>query len=293
MYFILIMIILFLTYYNYMLKKEVKKISNQIRKNKGEYVNLHTKAIDNSIEELVIEINKLYDESQKISARSKGIEEEIKKSIASMSHDLRTPLTSIIGYVQLLKDNKTLEEDKIEYINIIEKRTKSLEELITSFYDLSRLNTNEFKFNLTKVNLKSELSDSIATYYNEFVKQEIEPIIEIEDNIPNIISDKSAVRRIFSNLIGNILKHAKGDVKIYLKEENGEIFSVFVNNAPNLNEDNVKNIFNRFYTIDDSRNDRNTGLGLAIVKSLVEKLGNQVSAELKDDELIIIIKWKY
>lgn len=289
---VLMMAVIVLIAYIFKIKKEIKYISKQIKESNGEYINIHTKAIDNDIENLVCDINFLYDKGQKIQAKNKNIEEELRKSIANISHDLRTPLTSIMGYIQLIKEEGTTEEERESYIEIVERRGNSLQKLISSFYDLSRLHSSEFKFELKKINIRNILCDNIATYYNEFVNKEIEPIIEIDENISSIVSDDKAVNRIFSNLIGNMLKHGDGKVKISLIEDDKYILSTFSNSAENLTEENVDKIFNRFYTADKSRSDMNTGLGLAITKSLVEGLGNEVYAELINGMLNIKIKWK-
>lgn len=274
------------------MKNELKSISNQIEDSKGEYINVRTKAVDNSVEELVSKVNYLYDESQKINAKNKNIEEEIRRSIANMAHDLRTPLTSITGYIQLIKSEGTTELEKREYIEIVERRTKRLENLITSFYDLSRLNSNEYNFKLQKVNLSKILCDNIALYYNEFVNKNIEPIIEIDENISSIIADEEAVNRIFSNLIGNIIKHGQDNVKISLREKDGYILSEFINFAPNIDEKKVEKIFDRFYIADKSRNGINTGLGLSITKAFVEGLGGEIKGKIVDKNLNIYIKWR-
>lgn len=289
---ILVMLVIGLIIFIIKTNGELRFISKQIEKSQGEYINIHTKSLGTEIEEVVSKINSLYDENQKVNAEKKSMEDEIRQSIANMSHDLRTPLTSIRGYIQLLKSGDINLEEREEYIEIVERRTKSLEVLISSFYDLSRLHSSEFKFELKKINIRNILCDNIATYYNEFVNKEIEPIIEIDENISSIVSDDKAVNRIFSNLIGNMLKHGNGKVEISLIEDDKYILSTFSNSAENLTEENVDKIFNRFYTADKSRSDMNTGLGLAITKSLVEGLGNEVYAELINGMLNIKIKWK-
>lgn len=288
----LLIVVMVLIIYIIKMKSEVKNISNQIKNSKGEYINVHTKAIDTSIEELVVDINYLYDESQKVKAKNKNIEEEIRRSIANMVHDLRTPLTSITGYIQLIKSEETTEEEKQEYMEIVEKRTKRLGNLISSFYDLSRLHSNEYNFNLKKLSLTTILSENIALYYNDFIIRDIEPVIEIDDNISYIISDEESVNRVFSNLIGNMLKHGSGNIKIALREKDGYILSEFINAAPNLDNNQVQKIFDRFYTADKSRTNENTGLGLSITKTFVEGLGNEIKSEIIDGNLKIIIKWK-
>ena len=288
---ILIVIILLLIFYIIRMKKELSSISKQIEESKGEYINVHTNAINNEVEKLVQDINYLYDNSQKIQANNKKIEDELRKSISNISHDLRTPLTSIRGYIQLIKYDSVTEKEKAEYIKIVEKRAEHLQNLITSFYDLSRLNNSEFKFNLKKINLKTILCDSIAMYYNDFVEKHIEPTIEIDEKIDDIISDEGAVERIFSNLIGNMLKYADKNIKISLFQEKNYIVSKFENLAPNVKEEDIDKLFDRFYTTDKSRSDKNTGLGLAITKALIEKLGHKIDAKLVNGSLIIEIKW--
>ncbi|MEG2918264.1 MAG: HAMP domain-containing sensor histidine kinase [Clostridium sp.] len=288
---ILSLVILGLVIHVIKTKQELVSISKQIEKSHGQYINIHTKSLNSEIEDIVKNINFLYDGNQKVNAAKKSMEDEIRQSISNMSHDLRTPLTSIMGYIQLLKSEDITSEEHEEYIDIIERRTKNLESLISSFYDLSRLEGNEYRFDLKSINLEKLLCDNIALYYNDFVGNNIEPIVEIEKNLQNIISDESSVNRVFSNLIGNSLKHGAGFVKITLKSEGNIIVTEFTNSAPDLNEGIVEQLFDRFFTADKSRNDRNTGLGLAITKGLVEKLGNEISAELLNDKLKIIIRW--
>ena len=288
---VLIFIILLLIVYIIRIKRELKSISKQIEESKGEYINIHTNAINDSIEILAKNINYLYDNSQKILAKNKKIENELRQSISNISHDLRTPLTSIKGYVQLIKEDSITDKEKNDYINIVEKRVENLQNLITSFYDLSRIHGNEFKFNLKKINLKTILCDSIAMYYNNFIEKNIEPVIEIDEKIQDIISDESVVERIFSNLIGNMLKYADKNIKISLFQEENYIISKFQNLAPNLKEEDMDKLFDRFYTSDKSRSDKNTGLGLAITKSHLDKLNNKIEAKLINGNLIIEIKW--
>lgn len=273
-------------------KREFKRINNEIINNLDEYINIKTKSTDKDIENLVESINLIFDSRQKIVAEKNKNEEKIRESISNMSHDLRTPLTSIMGYLQMIKSEKSSEADKKEYMDIVEKRTKSLQQLISSFYDLSRMEGNEYNFNYKKVNLSSILCENIAVFYNDFRNNNIEPIIEIDENVKDIISDDGAINRIFSNLIINMIKHGENFVKITLRQENDVIITEFINKATRLTQENVDKLFDRFYTVDNSRSDKNTGLGLYITKILVEKLGHKIDAELKENLLSIKIEWK-
>ena len=273
-------------------KREFKRINKEITNNLDEYVNIKTKSVDKDVENLVQSINLIFDSKQKVVSEKKKSEDELRASITNMSHDLRTPLTSIMGYLQMIKSEKSSETDKKEYMDIVEKRTKSLQQLISSFYDLSRIEGNEYKFNYKKVNLSNILCENIALFYNDFINNNIEPVIEIEEGIKEIISDESAITRIFSNLIGNMIKHGENFVKITLKQENDMIITEFINKATGLTEENVDKLFDRFYTVDNSRSNKNTGLGLYITRILVEKLGHNIKANLKGDNLVISIAWK-
>jgi signal transduction histidine kinase len=298
---IALIIIIVLFTFNIAYRRDIKYISKQIKLSKGEFTNIRMKTINKDIENLVININELYELNRKINTKIINNDEELRKSIANISHDLRTPLTSIMGYMQLIKDDSLIQEEKTKYIKIIEARTYTLQNLINSFYNLARIEANEYKFNLKSINLKNILCDIIALFYNEFLENNLEPNITIEENIQNIISDEDAVTRIFTNLIGNMTKHTnviqhtnnkfQNDISITLKNEGEFIVTEFKNSAPNLKTSDIEHIFERFYTADSTRSDKNTGLGLSIVKTLTQKLGHKVEAILKEGELNIKITW--
>ena len=284
---IIVLIVIIIGY-----KREFRRIRKEINNNLNDYVNIKTKSVDRDLEALVAEVNLIFDSKQKVVAEKNKREEELRASIANMSHDLRTPLTSIMGYLQMVRLENVSENDKKEYMGIVEKRTKSLQQLISSFYDLSRIEGNEYNFQYKKVNINTILCENIAIFYNDFINNNIEPIIEIDEDIKEIISDEGAITRIFSNLLGNMIKHGESFVKITLKQQEDLIITEFINKATGLTEENVDKLFERFYTVDKSRSDRNTGLGLYIAKVLVEKLGYNITAKIDNENLVIKIIWK-
>lgn len=289
---VLFLVILVLVYYIYKIKEDIKYISKQIEENKDNYVNIRTKVLDKDIEGLATQINYLYDENQKINVKIKSSEEDLRQSIANMSHDLRTPLTSIMGYIQLVEDDKTSQKDKERYIKVIKRRTNTLQNLINSFYELSRFDAKEFEFKLRKVNIENILCENLASFYSEFEGQKIEPIVDIQEKCRSIVSDEAAINRVFSNIISNMIKHGENFVKIQLKEEGDIITTTFTNKAMGLKPDDVERLFDKFFTTDKSRGNNNTGLGLYIAKTIVEKLGNKIQAKLDNENLSIIISWR-
>lgn len=292
---ILIIIILgvFITLYIWHCK-EIKNIAGQLNKINSAKTNskILMTSSNKNLRNLAIEINRTLEEKQKSEIQHNNMELELRRAIANMSHDLRTPLTSILGYIQLMDDDNLTYNERKEYLDIVRRRAESLQILISSFYDLSRLEAGEYKFELKSVKLSNIIYDSIALYYMDFVTRNMEPVIDIEENTSLIIADENAVRRIFSNLIENALKYGDKFVSISLKEYKDYIITTFINDAPNLKEEDINHIFERFFTADTSRGDKSTGLGLAITRELVEQMGHDIYANITDGKINIVIKWR-
>ncbi|WP_152524859.1 HAMP domain-containing sensor histidine kinase [Clostridium sp. Ade.TY] len=294
--FFLLVIILVLIIILTLLVKNIKALRFDVKKLNNRNTNelLKVKYPSLELEKLIVEINKNIILRKETEEKYRCMDLELRQAIANISHDLRTPLTSIIGYVQLLKDDNVDKQLKEEYLNIIEKRSIVLKNLISSFYDLSRLQANEYDLDIEKVNLNNILCEIIAAFYEEISSKGIEPNINIDENLCKVYGDVKAINRIFTNLIQNILKYAKDSVSISLEKEGDYIITKFSNSTSEIEEIDVDRIFERFFTVDRMRTGQNTGLGLAITKILVEKQGHKIWAE-KDEKLgvlSIIIKWK-
>ncbi len=278
----------------FLLRKESKNIASQLYEINRNRTNSKIKisSTDSGIGELALEINKMLEEKRKSEIDHKRMDIELRQAIANMSHDLRTPLTSIMGYIQLMEDDSLSSEEKKEYVNIVKKRAEALQILISSFYDLSRLEAKEYKFELSSLNLANMLYDLMASFYKDFSNKKIEPNIDVDEKVPLVIADENAVRRIFSNLIQNALKYGNDFVSISLKKYKDYVVTTFTNDAPDLSEEDSKHLFERFFTVDRTRTGASTGLGLAITKELVEQMGHTISAELNSGKLSITIKWR-
>ncbi|WP_032122143.1 sensor histidine kinase [Clostridium amazonitimonense] len=277
-----------------LLCKEIQSITDQLRKSNTVKTNSKILLLSSNkrTKDLTLEINKALEAKQKTEVEYKKIDLELKQAIANVSHDLRTPLTSIMGYIQLMEDDSLSQDEKKQYIDIIKRRTKSLQNLICSFYDLSRLEGKEYRLELKSLNLYNIICDMMASFYNDFLSKGIEPIVNIDEKVSLVIADESAVRRVISNLIQNMLKYGENFIAIFLKQKEDHIIMTFTNDASYLSEDDVKHLFQRFFTRDRTRSGKSTGLGLAITKQLVEQMGHEIFAELLEDKLSIIIKWK-
>ena len=273
--------------------KEINRLTLELKKlnSEGKIEKLRLPLPNKNIENLIVEINTLIDDKRKMENIYKEKDMELREAIANMSHDLRTPLTSIMGYVYLLNDDKLDKEERKEYLKIIEKRSAVLNDLITNFYGLSRIQADQYEIKLEPVNLELVLGEIIAAFYETLDYKFGEPEINIEEGLGPVLGDKQALNRIFTNLIENIIKHGEGEVKISLKKKNKYIVMEFSNKAEELEPKDVNRIFEKFFTKDRMRTGQNTGLGLAIVKLLVEKQGQKIEAKKVGNRLVINIIW--
>ena len=273
--------------------KEINRLTLELKKlnSEGKIEKLRLSLPNKNIENLIVEINTLIDDKRKMENIYKEKDMELREAIANMSHDLRTPLTSIMGYVYLLNDDKLDKEERKEYLKIIEKRSLVLNDLITNFYGLSRIQADQYEIKLEPVNLELVLGEIIAAFYETLDYKFGEPEINIEEGLGPVLGDKQALNRIFTNLIENIIKHGEGEVKISLKKKNKYIVMEFSNKAEELEPKDVNRIFEKFFTKDRMRTGQNTGIGLAIVKLLVEKQGQKIEAKKVGNRLVINIIW--
>ena len=208
---------------------------------------------------------------------------ELKGAVTNLSHDLRTPLTAICGYLDLLEKEEKSEAAK-RYIDIIRNRSQLLVSMTEELFQYSVLLSRETTAPGEPVVLNQVLEESIAAAYTVLTERNITPRIRMPREKVVRMLDASALSRVFSNLLQNAVKYSDGDLEITL-ESTGEI--VFANRAPGLDEIQVGRLFDRFFTVESAR--KSTGLGLAIARSLVEQMGGSISAEYTDDRLHIWI----
>ena len=219
-------------------------------------------------------------------------ENELRQEIANITHDLRTPLTSVLGYLQLMQDDKLPEQERQRYLDIVQSRARALQALITGLYDLSRLEAGGYVLQREPIQVQSLLYELAAAFYYDFQEAGIEPDLEgVLQDMPPIQADKEAVARVYTNLFQNALKHASEKLVITAYCQGTWLHTTFSNRAEMLTEEDVAHLFDRFYTADKMRTGRNTGLGLAIVRNLVQQMGGRVSAKLWQGVLTIYVDW--
>lgn len=208
---------------------------------------------------------------------------ELKNAVTNISHDLRTPLTAICGYLDLLeREEKT--ESVTHYIEIIRNRTEVLRQLTDELFQYSLISVPEQNMCSESVIINHVLEESIAAFYAALHERGITPSITMPDTKICRTLNRAALLRVLSNLLNNVVKYSDGDLDIVLSEK-GEI--IFTNTASELNDVQVGKLFDRFYTVDNARN--STGLGLSIAKTLVLQMNGTINAEYKNKRLSITL----
>lgn len=208
---------------------------------------------------------------------------ELKNAVVNISHDLRTPLTAICGYLELLEQEESSAEVQ-RYVHIIQNRTELLNQLTEELFRYSILLSAESREVDEAVVINDVLEESIAAFYSDFHARSMTLDIRLCDVKVVRNMDRSDLSRVFSNLINNAIKYSDGDLRITLSQM-GEI--TFTNTVHGLDEIQVERLFDRFYTVETAR--KSTGLGLAIARTLVEQMHGSIAAEYKEDKLCIRI----
>lgn len=264
---------------------------NEIAKSFSFIINADTNNIisisstDKSIKNLAINLNRnLVDLSARKLQYDNG-NQELKKIITNISHDLRTPLTAIKGYIDLM-DEDALSKKQKQYLNIIEKKSNELTELTEQLFDFSKTIDFDIAIKKEKYCINEILEETLISYYSIFKEKNIVPEIMIcKEKIYKLVN-KNALIRIFENVLSNIFKYSNGNFKVELKNDGIITFS---NKATSLDETTVQKIFNRYFSVENAK--ESTGIGLSIAKQLVELNNGNIYADYKKETLYISISF--
>ena len=217
--------------------------------------------------------------------RLKQGDTELKGAITNISHDLRTPLTAICGYLDLL-EQETLPQKSENYLNIIRERTDAMRTLTEELFQYSVFSLKEEELHLEQICVNDILEQSLAGFYGVFMKESIVPDIQMTEIKVMRFLDKVALRRIFDNILSNAARYTDGDLSVKLFSDGRITFS---NHAAKLDRIQAERLFERFYTVESAKN--STGLGLSIARLLTEKMAGNIKAEYADEVLVIQVRF--
>lgn len=270
----------------------MKKAAREIREKLSEKLNSDTNTLidissaDKDMRALAADLNKHLSVLRREHLRYTQGDMELKTAITNISHDLRTPLTAICGYLDIIKKEEKSEKLS-DYLDIIEDRAALMKQLTEELFRYSVIISENEEHITEEVTVNSVLEDSIMGYYAALCERGIEPSVRITEKPIVRRLNRADLARVFANLIGNALKYSDGDLRISLDDDGVITFS---NTAPALDGIDVGRLFERFYTVESARN--STGLGLSIARSLVERMGGTIAAEYSMNVLCIKIDFK-
>lgn len=237
---------------------------------------------DRHVRHLASEISRQLTELRRQRRQYINGDRELKEAVTNISHDLRTPLTAICGYLELL-DAEEMTDNTKRYVEQISNRTEALKALTEELFRYSVVSSVS-DLSYEKVNLGRVLEDTLISFYGAFEQNNIIPSISLPDSVIMRTLDRSALSRIFGNIVSNAVKYSDGDFAVTMSDA-GEI--TFSNTARELSSVDVGKLFDRFYTVDTAR--RSTGLGLSIAKLLTDRMNGRITYDYKNYILSITV----
>lgn len=269
----------------FIMKKSAREIREKIAEKLSEDTNtlIDISSSDKDMRELAEALNDELVTLRRERRLCRQGDKELKDAVTNISHDLRTPLTAICGYLDLL-EREEMSVRVRQYLEQIKNRTEVMKQLTEELFRYSVVAAAR-EFELERLCVNDVLEESLATFYGAVSQRGITPEITITERRIERITDKSALTRVFGNIITNALKYSSGDLFVEMTED---CVITFANSSDSLERVSAERLFDRFYTVETGSN--STGLGLSIAKLLVEQMNGSISAEIRDSKLFITVK---
>lgn len=284
---LLLVIILILSLKLIVMKRDIKNIDKYLNKIINTDTNnlLTINSNDKSLKKLSSSLNRNLKKLRELELEYKNGNKDLRTSITNISHDLRTPLTAIMGYLDLI-NNDNLTNKQLKYLSIIDNKLKDIIELTEQLFDFSKTLDIETELMYEVVCINDVLEDVIASSYSLFVSKNIKPQLDIcvQEVVRKL--NPNVLKRIFENIISNAIKYSDGNLKIRLNSDGVIEFS---NKTYDLDSVSLEKIFDRYYTVKSAK--KSSGIGLSIAKQLVDLSGGKIDAIYKKNILTIRIKF--
>ena len=259
-----------------------KKLYTIIDQQTNENVLLSTS--NTRMKSLLIQINRFLEHNRRTVADFHSVERSMRKMLSNISHDLKTPLTVILGYIEIILHDKTINEDKKKSIlETIHLKTEEVLKLINHFFELVKLESDDVNLEISKIELGEISRKIILDYYEILTKKEIDVSINIPNEQIFVWGNSEAIERILNNLISNAIRYGLDGkvIELHLRNTEDKVYIDVIDRGKGIQERDKDRVFERLYTMEDSRNKdyQGSGLGLTITKRLVEQLGGKITLE--------------
>ena len=275
------------------LLSQMKSIRSQVhfisRNDTNKRISFYGKS--RSFRKLAKDINEIIDSYDDRHDKILREDKEIKDTLTNMSHDIRTPLTSLKGYFELL-DQTDDPDERRKYTNIIYGRIESLSEILETMFLYTKVSNVNFKISIDPIECSKIILETLFEYYDDFQEKGFEVDVDVDEGV-RILGNEQSLKRIVQNLIRNSLVHGNGEVKLAVKPQEDKTVKISVENllTEGQNPDPDK-VFDRYYKGDASRHTGSSGVGLSVVKKLVESMNGDIKAFVGDGKFRIEISFK-
>lgn len=275
------------------IKRQIQDICRQLAFLEEQESNMliTTQTTSLCIGDLIEKINRIILSNRKRKKAYLEKEQRVQQVYTNLSHDIRTPLTSLDGYVQLLADCEDKGKQK-EYLIVIRERISSLKNMLEELFMFTRLKDDSYQLEFSNVCVSRILKETVFSYYDDWNRQGIVPKFLIDEGDVYIEGNESALNRIFQNIIKNGLVHGEKNIIISLTKNEKEVMLSFGNAMKNPEDVDVSQVFERFYKADKSRSRNSTGLGLSIAKGFVERMNGTIEARLVENQFVIEVRFQ-
>ena len=281
---ILIIVVSFLAFRLYLVKQQLKRVAGQMKEQRENFISVDF--VDKDLEAVVIQINEMIDSIQLIKVEAAKGEQTMKDSVSMISHDMRTPLTSVIGYLQLAEKNCE-EKETLQDIKIALDRAKYCNKLVNDFFELSVIDSNQHNPVMEKVNICEVVCEEILANYLGFEEKGITPIFDQANYAVFVWADRKMLQRVIQNLISNGIKYSAGKMEFSISKDQKVLLRISTSISETVD---VQKIFDKFYRADNSRNSEGIGIGLYICRKFIEDMNGDISAHMYDNMLNINIE---
>lgn len=226
----------------------------------------------------------------------RNAERQKNELITNVAHDLRTPLTTIVGYLELIKDDTALsKEDVHKYSGIAYEKSIRLQEMMDDLFEFTKLDNADIKLNKSMINLSGLIMQMTDEFYPSFKDCDITPIVDLPEENIYVQGDGQLLARVFDNLISNALKYGYHNTDLKIEVSGDEKYATVkvINHGDTIASEDIPLLFNKFYRTDSSRNSKTggTGLGLAITKNIVDLHHGDISVTSDDQITTFIVKF--
>ncbi|MGG0777179.1 HAMP domain-containing histidine kinase [Bacillus rugosus] len=264
-----------------------EQLGSMLSRDSAGQILLHTD--DQSLKDLLVNINLFVENRQQLSAQFAKTEQSMKRMLTNMSHDLKTPLTVILGYIEAIQSDPDMpDEERERLLGKLRQKTNELIQMINSFFDLAKLESEDKDIPITKVHINDICKRNILHYYDAVQSKGFEAAINIPDTPVYARANEEALDRILQNLLSNAIQYGAAGkfIGMTLSYDETSVAITVWDRGKGISETDQQRVFERLYTLEESRNKafQGSGLGLTITKRLTEKMGGAISVQSKPYE---------